>query len=254
MTRICIALLGFISVFAISCSNHRHEILSPEKMIDVLTDMHIADALGADYDLRKSNIRFDSTTIYTNLFKKHQVSKAQLDSSMVFYSQQPELFMQMYDEVFARLSKQDEEINQLTRQFVPQNMEVIYGLDKNFFVVGDSSDYLDPITIPIDSVGRFFIQVNLRIHLNDSSQNPALVAYFHKDSLDSNLDSRIYFPKYPVFKSNYNREFNMYSELKDSTYKFLTLIIPETSNPDRYFFKNSQVSVIKVYRTKKDAT
>lgn len=91
----------------IACSNN--EKLSRTKMIDVLHDMQLVDAI---YQTKYQD--FSDTenkmALLEGVFKKHGITQAQLDSSLVWYADHPEEYMRITDSVSAKLKRESKEL------------------------------------------------------------------------------------------------------------------------------------------------
>ena len=85
-------------------------VLSKEKMTEVITDIHLAEA--------EASIRTfpDSTSkeklSFQKIFQKHSVTKKQYDESLQFYMEHPEILDTVYDNVLNELSKMQGEAAQ----------------------------------------------------------------------------------------------------------------------------------------------
>ena len=97
-----IFLTGFILLLA-SCNSRPNGILSERDMTSVLTEMHKTDAVlnekGPTYSLYTNKAPY-----YKYIFKKYKITKAQFDSSLVWYSKNPRIFDNMYDKVLINLT------------------------------------------------------------------------------------------------------------------------------------------------------
>jgi hypothetical protein len=101
-------LIYILPIFLFSCGKKNsntvpENILSKEKMVQVLTDIHIAEAemsLGAFPDSSsKEKISFQK------IFEKEQITKEQYETSLSFYIDHPEMLNEIYQEVLNELSK-----------------------------------------------------------------------------------------------------------------------------------------------------
>lgn len=74
-----------------------------EVLVDVLVDVHLADGVSND---RKFNRKYDADSIdvLSPILEKHMVSREMFDTTLVVYSQNPELFDQVYNEVLIKLN------------------------------------------------------------------------------------------------------------------------------------------------------
>ena len=86
-------------------------ILTEEKMVDVMVDMHLVETA--------SNLKLlplDSTDLpyreyFASVFVTHGVSKAEFDSSMFHYTTHTEQMNAIYDKVLERLNQMEAEIS-----------------------------------------------------------------------------------------------------------------------------------------------
>lgn len=107
-TYLSIIILTF-GFFFISCSNDKKK-LSRDKMIDVLHDMQIADAVYQNRYQNFNNIE-NKKALLDGVLLKHNITQAQLDSSLVWYADHPEEYMRITDSVAVRLKRESQQIN-----------------------------------------------------------------------------------------------------------------------------------------------
>lgn len=100
-------------LFLSSCGQEEKSVVVPvdvlpkEKMAQVLTDIHLAEAEtnlkilpdSASTILMAIGIRLQK------IFEKHEITKAQYEKSLSFYIDHPELLNQIYEKVLNALSK-----------------------------------------------------------------------------------------------------------------------------------------------------
>jgi hypothetical protein len=85
-------------------------VLSDGVMEKVLYDYHIAKAMGENLDYNEQYKR----TLYLNaVFKKHNITQAQFDTTMAWYARHPEVVNEVYDIVRERLMASRENYNHL---------------------------------------------------------------------------------------------------------------------------------------------
>jgi len=104
--RLVIGLLSIIILNG-SCQNDTAP-LSQSKMAAVLTDLHLAEALGqlspidsGGYMVKNRDSIFAH---YQYIFNHHQLSSQQFNTALDWYSTQPQLFDEIYEIVLAELS------------------------------------------------------------------------------------------------------------------------------------------------------
>ena len=94
-----------------SCKVKRPDtVLSDDKMEAVLYDYHIAKAMGEQVPYNESYKRI----LYVeSVYKKHGITEAQFDTSMVWFARHPEALRDIYEKVNQRLKTEKEKIDDL---------------------------------------------------------------------------------------------------------------------------------------------
>jgi hypothetical protein len=79
-------------------------------MIDLMVDVQIAEALySGTYQTRDGNV-LNYADIFNPVYEKHDVSRAQFEKSLEWYSHDLEEITEMYDEVIERLNRMEGEL------------------------------------------------------------------------------------------------------------------------------------------------
>ena len=99
-------------------------VVSQQKMMDLLYDLHKAEGVlqqagysyGNDEELNK---------YYAVVLEQHGVTKAQLDSSLVWYTAHPRRFAYVYPAVVARLEAETEALRKLSEQHNPDELVLL---------------------------------------------------------------------------------------------------------------------------------
>lgn len=113
--RIYLSLFGVIGLMLLlsACSGRPNYVLSPKKMEAVLYDYHIARGMA---DQGKYEDRFKAPLYVQDALAKHNVSLAQFDSSMVWYSRRLPEFSKIYKNLSARFDQEKTAIDSLVTQ------------------------------------------------------------------------------------------------------------------------------------------
>ena len=86
------------------------DVLPDAKMENVLYDYHIAKAMGEETPYNESYKRL---LYIESVFKKHGITKADFDSSMVWFARNPQILTKIYEKVNLRLKAERDGINHL---------------------------------------------------------------------------------------------------------------------------------------------
>ncbi len=98
-------ILSALCLFAASCKKEIPSyVIQPEEMEDILYDYHLAQAVG---DRWNGAERYKSKLVMEYVFKKHDITQAEFDTSMVWYTRN----MEKLSDVYTNLSKRFEVAN-----------------------------------------------------------------------------------------------------------------------------------------------
>lgn len=85
-------------------------VFTDAQMEDILYDYHIAKAMGENLPHSEN---FKRTLYAEAVFRKHNITEAEFDSSMVWYTRNPEILAKVYEHVNKRLKATKTNINHL---------------------------------------------------------------------------------------------------------------------------------------------
>lgn len=89
----------------IACESSRPSyVLDPDEMEDVLYDIHRAHFSYSGYNERVDGAR--QYALFLNVLKKHDVTQAEWDSSMVYYTRNAHQLERIYENLFGRVSNE----------------------------------------------------------------------------------------------------------------------------------------------------
>lgn len=112
---ICLVSAVF-AFFAVGCEKEQKpgNILPEDKFIEVIKDMHLADAIISEKGYKES--RLDSGSYYNSVFKKHNISRREFDENLKYYANHPKQLSAMYEKVIVQLLKQQEKLESKQRE------------------------------------------------------------------------------------------------------------------------------------------
>src|SRR5688500_10614741 len=102
----------FLTVFLLSCSGDKipEEILPRDKMIDVMIDIHLAEAAISTQQIYGENANQKAADYYDRVFRQHGIRKEEFRKSFDWYTAHPEIFKEVYDELIVKMSSQEPEL------------------------------------------------------------------------------------------------------------------------------------------------
>lgn len=102
-------LIVVVLVVLTSCSSRPDGVMSQREMRNFLTELHVLEGLIDNDPVISADDRLD-VYYYNYLFAKHGITKADFDSSLVYYTKQPKRFERIYAGVIRNLDKLEEDV------------------------------------------------------------------------------------------------------------------------------------------------
>jgi hypothetical protein len=98
-------------------------LIQEDKMIDMLADIHLAEATFNARRHRDSMVmKSSSADFYYSILEKYQVPDSVFEQSFVFYISQPRKFEKMYRQAMNKLNEMEQEYS--GRKAEPQELEL----------------------------------------------------------------------------------------------------------------------------------
>ncbi len=113
-------LLLLLSTILFSCQNRPSEVLSRKKMENVMYDMYIAEAI-IENDYHDYIEPEKKEALIDEVLKKHKISEARWDTSLSWYSDKIDVYLQINDSVKSRLQRKQKEIDREEMLLASQN-------------------------------------------------------------------------------------------------------------------------------------
>jgi len=101
-----LVIVFFLILSITSCKNKKPEkdILSQKEFINVLVDIHLANATLNYMQADKNWKNYKADDYYPSILKKHNVSVKKFEKTIQYYIKQPVKYDAVYDSVINRLS------------------------------------------------------------------------------------------------------------------------------------------------------
>lgn len=151
-----------VVVLLVACHNGRpSDVLPPEKLEAVLYDYHLVQVIVNDMP---SNERYKKDLYFDYIYDKHKVTKAEIDSSLVYYARYPKDLSDIYVRLSARIESDIQRIEEADIPVVTREA---------ISVVGDSVDLwydaslIQLMVSPINNRYSFMVPVDTNFKSGD---------------------------------------------------------------------------------------
>lgn len=102
---------ALLFLFACKWSKTPSGIIEPNKMVNLLTALHIVDGSVSNGNQTQDSLYINGTGKYIALFKSFHTDSAQFRNSMKYYSGHPDQFEIMYTQILKNLQKKNDSVN-----------------------------------------------------------------------------------------------------------------------------------------------
>lgn len=87
-------------------------ILKPEKMVDLLAEVHIAEAMALEEKIADVHLKnLIQKAYFQSVLDKNKISKEQFDATVLYYNQHPDLYLELYEKVMIKLTEDEALLN-----------------------------------------------------------------------------------------------------------------------------------------------
>lgn len=122
--------------------------MSRDKMIEVLHDIQLAESIirsnSEDFKLKEQK-----EALIEGVLEKHNITRAQLDSSLVWYSDNVDAYTRVNDSVIASLKRDSEQLSKQIYRGMRSSYTFNYGILPGFYHLSDANPLL---TFDIDTL------------------------------------------------------------------------------------------------------
>lgn len=146
--RKCAFVIPVLVFLSVSCSDRPKDILSEDKMLDVMTDLQIAEAYDRSGDSPAEFQGIRKEKLGLGVLRFHGVTEAEMDSTLAWYGRNMDEYAKLYKKVDERLAKRQQKYAKAAGESENQNQ----GLDLWQYgrhLVIDEHSFTDGIVINI---------------------------------------------------------------------------------------------------------
>lgn len=250
-----IIIIILLSILTLGCSDKKDMVLSEDQLEDVLYDYHITDAI-----LQRSEISSDKYGLYYDaILHKHSISRAQFDSSMVYYMKHADKIHTIYENISDRLSNEAklqglDGNSMFSGQLIKGDTANIWNLDNAKVFTSNENENIQKFNFVADTTyrkgDRFLFSFKSDFIYQDGARNGYAVMSikFANDSVVTRSSSISSSSRYSI-EINDDQEIGV-KEIKGFIMQRKSNIITERNNQTLRMMIISEIKLIKMHKPK----
>lgn len=190
------------------------EVIEPEKMTMVLTDLYLADGLLNYPPVGKEYSKKDSINNYIDVIKSHGFTKEELDRSMRYYFiDDPDQYEEIYDRVMERLSGMEAKlVQQLAER--PATDRNLWNGERSYRLPDAGVNNPLEFSVPTEGTGTYNLRARITVYEDDQSIEPHTAIWYWYDD-GSEEGKKIMWDKVQLEKNGKARMINVKMEMDD---------------------------------------
>jgi hypothetical protein len=192
--------------------------LIPEKdLVDVLTEIYIADGLLIIPKIRSYFALKDSITNYIDIINRHGFTKERMDKTMQYYfDKNPKKLENIYDQVLTKLSEKQAILEKETG-FRNQNPNNLW--NKSYFIEIPESTADNNVWFSISAkdTGNYILEFTSTIFRDDKSRNPRVTVFFWRSD-SSKTGNKINWEEVTFPKDGKSHSYSLSKRNSDTTF------------------------------------
>lgn len=106
--RRCVFIISVFVLLAVSCSDRPKDILSEDKMLDVMTDLQIAEAYDRSGESPREFQGYGKEKLGLGVLQQHGVTEEEMDSTLAWYGRNMDEYAKLYKKIDERLAKRQQ--------------------------------------------------------------------------------------------------------------------------------------------------
>ena len=242
-----IIIICLIACLGFACKHKTGPAIIPEnKFKEILIEIHLIDAYYMMHFNQYLNVK-DSSSFYKQVFERNGVTRANFDTSLVYYAKDPKKFEAIYDEVITEFNRMSQDISDI-RTLIMDSAKNLYRGRRNIIVKGQGFADRLPFEVEIKDTGLYTITVQLQIFNDDMSKDVKLTAYSTCKGC-KNKETFNYFDKLEYKRIPQLKVYKVSKRIKNRSEKVIKGFILDQTEQKTKFHRHITVAWIFVNKT-----
>lgn len=233
-------------LWACNSSTKEQQTISEEKFIQILIDIHLADASMTTQNIYSRRNDYKPSHYYNSIYQKHGISRTGFDSLINYYSQNNADFDRIYEIVIDSLNRLETQLKIQSKNAHLRKDTVNLWTGKNEWKFNKEEARDLKFNIPVKEKGFYTVYAEVKINKEDESLDPQIQAYFWKPNKTKEGES-LQFEPIELIKDGKFHSYETKLEFTDSTFTHLRGNFLYRSNSDNEFNQNIEIRKIKIY-------
>jgi hypothetical protein len=178
-------ILLIFSLLIISCTGRKkhishRELIPARDLVDILTEIYIADGIRYQAVINKSRFSADSIATYEHIINKHGYTAGAMESTMKYYFvKKPKKLVSIYDQLLSNLTEMESLIQ---KEFPATSVtrENLWKGNEYYFMPWNTPTDSVWFDIPVSFTGTYTINLTVTLYPGDQSVNPHFEAWFSR--------------------------------------------------------------------------
>jgi len=188
ITIMFLILLGFISCQ----TQEQKEIISEDKFIDIVYDLHLMDGVLVAEKLNTKISPNDTVSYYNYVLKKNNVSRAEFDKTVEYYTEHTDEYAIIYGKVLKKINElqEDKKNKEKTEADSTKVAGNLWNLKAEWHLPEDGVKNSIPYEFELNIAGKYTVSADIKMYEDDKTDDPRLtiIANYSDGTRDTQSD------------------------------------------------------------------
>jgi hypothetical protein len=248
---LALIIIPLILISSCKSPGNKMRLIPSGDLVDLLTELYIADGLLSYPPVRNQFSTKDSTSNYLEIIQRHGFTKERMDYTIRYYfEKKPDKFENIYDQVLTRLNERQ---SLLEKENPPVTIVSpnLWNGPANIAVPESGINDKAWFSIPIRDTGNYVLNFEAIVFTDDQSINPKVTVFFwHTDS--SKAEFRINWMTETLPKDDQQHSYSLSKRKSDTTFTHIGGWLLDCDPKEGRWIKHARVD--NIILSKKEIT